>query len=115
MELVTRIETVCKEKGYSIMKLEKESGLSNGQIGKWKRQKPSYDKVASVANTLNVTIDWLITGKEAPELNPDEEKLIEYYRSSDERSKKMILAMAAAGADQEHEQVKITSSDSKIG
>lgn len=110
MELVTRIETVCKEKGYSIMKLEKESGLSNGQIGKWKRQKPSYDKVASVANTLNVTIDWLITGKEAQELNPDEEKLIEYYRSSDERSKKMILAMAAAGADQEHEQVKITSS-----
>lgn len=106
MELVTRIETVCKEKGYSIMKLEKESGLSNGQIGKWKRQKPSYDKVASVANTLNVTIDWLITGKEAQELNPDEEKLIEYYRSSDERSKKMILAMAAAGADQEHEQGK---------
>ena len=115
MCLVERIKTKCQENSISVKALEREIGLANGSIRRWDNQKPSYDKIILVANKLQTSFYWLITGKEAPELNPDEEKLIEYYRSSDERSKKMILAMAAAGADQEHEQVKITSSDSKIG
>ena len=81
MEFLKRIETLCQQKGYSIKKLEIESGLSNGQIGKWKKQKPSYDKVACVANTLNVSIDWLITGKESENLTPDEQTLITKHAS----------------------------------
>ncbi len=114
MEFLERIEITCKEKGYSIMKLEKESGLSNGQIGKWKKQKPSYDKVASVANTLNVSIDWLITGKESKDLTSEEQKLVEYYRSADEKSKTMIMTLAAAGAVQNNNEPE-NSSTSKIG
>lgn len=109
MELIERIENICKQKGYSIMRLEKESGLSNGQIGKWKKQKPSYDKVASVANTLNVTIDWLITGKAPEDLTLEEKKLIDLYRSADERGKRAIFRTAEA------ESMEQESSDSMIG
>lgn len=109
MELIERIENICKQKGYSIMRLEKESGLSNGQIGKWKKQKPSYDKVASVANTLNVTIDWLITGKAPEDLTLEEKKLIDLYRSADERGKRAIFRTAEA------ENMEQESSDSMIG
>jgi transcriptional regulator with XRE-family HTH domain len=109
MELIERIELKSKEIGYTIMKLEKESGLSNGQIRKWRTQKPSYDKVASVANTLNVSIDWLITGKESKDLSPEEQKLVEYYRQSDDRGKRNIIRVA----EQESQEVK--SSNCKIG
>lgn len=115
MSLVERIKMKCQENAISIKALERETGLANGSIRRWDSQKPSYDKIILVANKLQTSFYWLITGNETPKLNPDEQKLIEYYRSSDDRSKRMILAMAAAGADQEHEQVKITSSDSKIG
>ena len=109
MDLVERIESVRKQKGFSISKLEKESGLSNGQIGKWKTQKPSYEKVASVANTLNVTIDWLITGKDPESLTPEEKKLIDLYRSADERGKRAIIRTAEAESTEQE------SSESKIG
>ncbi len=109
MELIERIENTCKQKGYSIMRLEKESGLSNGQIRKWRTQKPSYDKVESVANTLNVTIDWLITGKDPENLTPEEKKLVELYRSADERGKRAIFRTAEA------ENMEQESSDSMIG
>lgn len=109
MELIERIESICKQKGYSIMRLEKESGLSNGQIRKWRTQKPSYDKVASVANSLNVTIDWLITGKAPEELTPEERQLVNLYRAADERGKRTIIRTAEA------ENIEQESSTSKIG
>lgn len=115
MDIVERIKKLCKDKKTSMNALEKELGFGNGSIRMWDKKIPGSDKVILVAQRLDVSLDYLLTGKESSELNPDEQKLIEYYRSSDDRSKRMILAMAAAGADQEHEQVKITSSDSKIG
>ena len=118
MELIERIENICKQKGYSIMRLEKESGLSNGQIRKWKTQKPSYDKVASVANTLNVTIDWLITGKEASDLTQEENRLVELYRNTNDIGQPLTMKhaedvqQALPRVDQIQEQ---KSSNSQIG
>ena len=115
MDIVERIKKLCKDKKTSMNALEKELGFGNGSIRMWDKKVPGSDKVILVAQKLDVSLDYLLTGKEVSDLTSDEQLLIEYYRFSDERSKKMILATAAAGADQEHEQVKITSSDSKIG
>lgn len=118
MCLITRIEKVCKEKGYTIMKLEKESGLSNGQIGKWKTQKPSYDKVASVANTLNVSLDWLITGKETEDLTQDERKLVDLYRSTNDIGQPLTMKHAEdiqQALPREYQAKGLESSASRIG
>ena len=70
---------------------------------------PSIDKVQIVADMLQVSIDWLITGKEPDQLSPDEKKLVELYRNADSRGKRTILRTA------ESESMELESSDSKIG
>lgn len=94
MGLVDRIKERCKEKSTSMNALEKELGFGNGNIRRWEVQKPSYDKVLAVANMLDVSIDWIITGKEAADLSPEEEQLVSYYRSADERGRRNIMRTA---------------------
>lgn len=60
--MVDRINTLAKEMGTSVSAIEKALGLSNGIIGKWRKQSPSCDKLKLVADYLNTTIDFLITG-----------------------------------------------------
>ena len=109
MEISQRIIEKCKEKGLSIRALEIKAGISNGAIKKWETQIPGCDKALNVANALNVSIEWLITGKEAESLNTEEKKLIENYRKADARGKRRIQLTA----DQEVQEQE--SSTFKIG
>ncbi len=109
MSIVERIKEKCRQKGTSMSALEKKLNYGNGNIRRWDTQKPSYDKVLDVANLLDVSIDWLLTGKEAAELSPAEQKLIEHYRCADERGKRAIERVAEA------ESMELESSTSQIG
>lgn len=84
MLMVDRISALTREKGLSISALEKAVGLGNGIIGKWKKQSPSCDKLKLVADYLNTTIDFLLTGKEksssAIDLKVDEQELLDIYK-----------------------------------
>lgn len=102
MGLVERIKERCKEKATSMNALEKELGFGNGNIRRWEIQKPSYDKVLAVANMLDVSLDWLVTGKESSDLSPEEQKLVNYYRVADDRGKRSIMRTAESeGAEPE--------------
>ena len=94
MNLTSRIKSKCQELNISIRQLEIKSGLTNGQISRWNEKKPSYDKVLSVADILNVSIEWLITGKEPETLTPEEQQLIDAFRAADQRGKRRILQAA---------------------
>lgn len=109
MNIVERIKLKCNEKNKSINSLENESTLGHGTIRRWNEKMPSIDKVQIVADMLQVSIDWLITGKEADQLSPDEKRLVELYRNADNRGKRAILRTA------ESESMEQESSDSKIG
>ena len=80
--MVDRINELAQKMGVSISAIEKAVGLSNGIIGKWRKQSPSCDKLKLVADYLNVSIDYLLTGKEnqATTLSTDEQELLESYR-----------------------------------
>lgn len=58
--IFSNIKRLAETKKISITNLEKEAGLGNGTIGKWRNSIPQADKLASVANCLGVTIDELI-------------------------------------------------------
>ena len=45
MDIVDRIQMLVNEKGLTIAALERNTGLSNGIIKKWKKQSPSCDKI----------------------------------------------------------------------
>lgn len=55
-----KIKTLCDEKGISVTALEKEVGLSNGSIGKWKGSVPKVDSLKLVADYFEVTVDYLL-------------------------------------------------------
>lgn len=94
MSLYERMKRVCNEKGTNFKRLEQELGFGNGTLRKWENQNPSYDKVVAVANKLNVSLNWLILGKESEDLTPEEQQLIDLYRQADERGKRSILVTA---------------------
>lgn len=58
--ILKRISQLCKERGVSIAKLERETGISNGTIGRWGTSSPTLENVRKVAEFFGVTVDALI-------------------------------------------------------
>lgn len=59
--LLKNITRLCKERGISIAKLERETGIGNGTIGRWGISSPSVENVRKVADFFGVTVDALIS------------------------------------------------------
>lgn len=55
-----RIKQLAKERGVSIAKLEKETGLANATIRKWENAKPQAESLAKVAKFFDVSIEELM-------------------------------------------------------
>lgn len=94
MTITERLRMKCKEKGTSFNALEKELGLGNGTIRRWDEKVPGVDKAQLVANRLEISLEWLVTGKNGPDLTPEEQQLVDLYRQADERGKRSILRLA---------------------
>lgn len=55
------ISRLCKERGISVARLERELGFGNGIIGKWANSSPTVEKLKKVADYFGVTVDSLLT------------------------------------------------------
>ena len=76
------IKALSKEKGLSINQLEKTLGLSKGSLCRIDTNRPSIDRLQRIADFFDVSLDYLMTGKEHPEkketkLTPKDERDIE--------------------------------------
>lgn len=58
------VKRLCDEKGITIQKLEKDTGLSNGAVSKWNTSDPGVSKVKLAADYLGVSIENLIRAGE---------------------------------------------------
>ena len=57
-------ETINKEaekRGMSVRRLEREAGLGNGTIDKWKESSPKLDTLERVADALGMNVTTLIS------------------------------------------------------
>ena len=63
-----RLEHLCHEKGITIAELERESGLGNSTIRKWKvdNNSPRLDNLHIIANYLDTTVSYLIGETDNP-------------------------------------------------
>ena len=59
--ILKNITRLCNQKGISIARLERETGISNGTVGRWGASSPSIDNVRKVADYFGVTVDELIS------------------------------------------------------
>ena len=76
MGLYERIRDAAKTKGYSVNRLEQELGFARSSINKFNKNAPSADKLQKIAETLGVTVDYLMTG------NTDDDS--EHYYTNEE-------------------------------
>lgn len=63
--IFAKIKELCAERGISTNQLEKKANLSKGAISKWSTSSPTVDKLAAVADVLEVSLDELVGRKEA--------------------------------------------------
>ncbi len=86
--------------------------LKNVAFSEWKSGKSkSYRKyLIEIADFFNVSLDYLVYGKESQELSEDEHRLISNYRKVNAVEKAMISERAAALAEQadRHKNATIT-------
>ena len=64
MNSVERVKTICKDRKIPISKLERDLGYSNGYIGQLRKGTFPNDRLKEIAEYLEVSIDYLVTGKE---------------------------------------------------
>ena len=62
--IVENISRLCKERGTSFAKLERELGMGNGVIAKWNTSSPVVSNIKAVADYFGVTVDELLKQKE---------------------------------------------------
>lgn len=62
--LYENIKQLCRQKHMTVFDLEKAAGLPFNTITRWGKTAPAFDKVAKVADVLEVTLDELVKGIE---------------------------------------------------
>lgn len=71
--IVNSIKKLCDKNNIPIGQFEKEAGLSKGLISKWKEKTPSLDKIISIADYFNVSVDEVIGRKKDTANNCEDE------------------------------------------
>ena len=61
------IKILSRKKGLSFNQLEKTLGLSKGSLCRIDTNRPSVDRLQKIADFFEVSLDYLMTGKEQPE------------------------------------------------
>lgn len=62
MLIYDRIRQLCREKGVTVTGTEAELGFARGSLCKIDKNKPSAEKVAKLAEYLDTTTSFILTG-----------------------------------------------------
>lgn len=82
MELLDTIKKYAKQRGLTLRQVNDEAGLGTNAIYRWKNQKPSFEKINSVAKVLGVSTDRLLGNDNEPkkrEADLDDDDVIFTY------------------------------------
>lgn len=58
--IFNNIKKLCKEKNISIARLEAETGIGNGTIGRWQKSSPRIDTLKKIADYFGVSIEYFL-------------------------------------------------------
>lgn len=91
-------EMLCEKNGITPYKVGKETGIATSTLSDWKNGKstPKQDKLKLISDFFNVSVDYLMTGKEKekpdiPTFEPEHLELIELYSKLKEEQKSAVL------------------------
>lgn len=94
--LGARIAYLRNKRGISQEELARYLKIGKSTLGMYEtdRREPSYETTQKIATYFEVTIDWLVTGKEkkmSAVLSEKDKKIIELYDALGEKGKDYIL------------------------
>lgn len=105
-----RLEICMKARKISNSELTQKLKVNKNAIGNYKNgQVPNASILYELSNILGTTMEYLIAGKDAADLTPEEQQLVDLYRRADDRGKRSIMRTAAS------ESAELESSTSRIG
>ena len=88
-------QRLLDEKGLKNADVARATGISNMTLSDWKRGKsvPKADKMQKIAEFLNVSVDYLVTGeeKEVPTFSAEHIELISAYDKLSSADKLAIM------------------------
>lgn len=90
MKIIDRIFKLLDSKNIKYIELAKELNISKSVVSSWKSRNtnPPAEMIEKIANFLNVSIIYLITGKENEfDLSKEEINLLHKYNLLNERNK----------------------------
>lgn len=97
--MLDKIKALCKEKKTSISKLEKQLGFGNGVIGRWDKSVPSYERLAAVANALDVPVSYLTGETDDPSAGIKKERPADGEALTDMQKTTIDLVKSMSDAD----------------
>lgn len=110
-----RLKAWRKEKGLTLIDISEKTGLSTGGLSAYERNEKQIGSKTLLAlwREYDIDITWILTGKQAGDLTPEEQQLVDYYRMSNDTGKELILENAIATSRKLP--AELTSSTSGIG
>lgn len=100
MDFSHRLYDLRKRSGLSQEGLAELLGVTRQAVQKWEAgtSRPDMDNLTALARYFNVTLDWLITGQEAPSASdaPGAQTIVNYYcseRHYEYKSKTTLLGL----------------------
>ena len=120
MKTIERILETAEQKNIKQAEIAKAIGKGTAQITNWKNRNsdPPVELLPPIAELLNVSLEWLITGTETlsdstSDLLADEQQLLQHYNHCNPEGKIKIMEQAEFFASKYPKQGK--SSEYKIG
>ena len=119
MKTIERILMTAEKQHIKQSDIAKAIGKGTSQITNWKNRNsdPPIEHLPAIARLLNVSVEWLITGKESsslPILQEDKQRLLDFYDQCCSEGQSRIMEQAEFIA-QKYPRQKENLSKYKIG
>lgn len=90
--LVKRIDEICIKKGTSRKEVANHCGISTNTISTWisRGTIPAADIAIKIAEYLDVSVEWLVTGHDRENLTDEDRDLLLDYHTISEQEKPII-------------------------
>lgn len=100
MTIIERILETADKKGIKQNQIAQATGKDKSVVTNWRKRNcnPPAEYIPAIAQLLNVSLEWLITGSETPALSyafsEDKQRLLTYYDQCNQEGKERIIEQA---------------------
>lgn len=121
-DILLRLKSLMEQKGINAKQLTTEIGISNSSFTDWNKGKgkPAAETLIKFAKYFNVSLDWLLLGKEQSLIleisnTKDQELLDKFHQLTPELQTGLLMYMDGLLAAMPHSDQEQSSSTSQAG